>query len=207
MKSEHVVIPCDEIKLEGVLHLPDGDLMYPAVVVCHPHPLYGGNMDNNVVMEICRTLVLREITALRINFRGVGGSGGTYGEGIKEQDDVKAALDYLCSRVKIDKEKLGLAGYSFGGAVALSVAQKEERVGKLILISPALGESEWDGLIKCTKPKLVLLGSNDMVIPNMRLNEFEKDPQFQIIKGADHFWLGFEEEISKHILDFISKTF
>lgn len=207
MKSELIYIPCDEIKLEGVLYIPDGETPCPAVVVCHPHPLYGGSMDNNVVEEICHTLISLRIAALRFNFRGVGGSGGNYGDGIKEQDDVRAVLDYLCDRELIDNSKLGLAGYSFGGAVACSAAQKEERVGMLILISPALNEAGWEGLSKYTKPKVVLVGSSDMVVPRKRLNEIEKDSQIHIIKGADHFWGGFEPEISKFIQDFISKIY
>ena len=95
MRREHIAFPCGEISLEGVLHLPDGEGTFPGVVVCHPHPLYGGDMENNVVITICQAMVARSVAALRFNFRGAGGSGGQFGGGVKERDDVTAALDYL----------------------------------------------------------------------------------------------------------------
>ena len=204
MKSERVFIPCGEISLEGILHLPDGKSPYPAVIVCHPHPLYGGDMDNNVVVTICKTLVTQSIAALRFNFRGVGRSGGKFGGGVKEREDVKATLDYLSTRREIDIGRLGLVGYSFGGAVAIPVAQEDERVGKLVLISPALSESDWEELKSYSRPKLVLLGDADTVVPYARLEKhFSADKQFQVIAGADHFWWGFEEAMSKRVREFL----
>jgi alpha/beta superfamily hydrolase len=198
MKSERVSIPCGEISLEGILHLPDGKSPYPAVIVCHPHPLYGGDMDNNVVVTICQGLVTQSIATLRFNFRGVGGSGGRFGGGVKEQDDVKAALDYLSTRHEID------TGYSFGGAVTFPVAQEDMRVKRLALVSPALNESDWEELKRYTRPKLVLLGDADTVVPYTRLKKyFTGDKQFQVIAGADHFWWGFEAEMSKRVGEFM----
>lgn len=204
LKSEHVFIPCGEINLEGILHLPGSESPYPAVVVCHPHPLYGGDMDNNVVMTIYKTLVTQSIAALRFNFRGVGRSGGKFGGGVKEREDVKAALDYLNKRREIDTGRLGLVGYSFGGAVTFPVAQEDMRIGKLVLISPALNENGWEELKSYSRPKLVLLGDADTVIPYARLKKyFTGDKQFQVIAGADHFWWGFETEMSKRVGEFM----
>lgn len=204
MKLEHVSIPCGEINLEGILHLPDAKSPHPAVVVCHPHPLYGGDMDNNVVVIICQALALHSVAALRFNFRGVGGSGGKFGGGVKERDDVTAALNYLSTRQDMNAENLGVVGYSFGGAVAFPVAQEDKRVKKLILVSPALNDSQWEELRNYSRPKLVLLGDADTVVPYARLNkDVSTNRQFQVIAGADHFWWGFEEEIEKRISTFI----
>lgn len=204
LKSERVFIPCGEISLEGILHLPDSESPYPAVVVCHPHPLYGGDMDNNVVVMICQTLVTQSIAALRFNFRGVGRSSGKFGGGLEEQDDVKAALDYLNTRREIDTGRLGLVGYSFGGAVAFPVAQEDARIGKLVLVSPALNEGGWEELRSYSRPKLVFLGDADAVVSYARVKKYcTADKQFQVIAGADHFWWGFEGEIGKRIGDFL----
>lgn len=204
MKSERVSISCGEITLEGILHKPDSRPPYPAVVVCHPHPLYGGDMDNNVVVTICHELAMHSVAALRFNFRGVGNSQGTFGEGIKEREDVTAAVDYLNVQQDVDAQNLALAGYSFGGAVAFPVAQEDMRIKKLVLVSPALNGNQWEELRNYTRPKLVLFGDADTVVPYTRLRQIiTTDKQFQIITGADHSWWGFEEEMGNKIIDFM----
>ncbi|MDD5288422.1 MAG: CocE/NonD family hydrolase, partial [Dehalococcoidales bacterium] len=155
MTARHVTFPCGGVQLEGVLHLPEGTGRFPAVVICHPHPLYGGDMDNNVVVAICSALVKSAIVCLRFNFRGAGDSGGSFGGGVGEQDDVKAALDFLANSPQIDSMRIGLAGYSFGGSVVLPVALMDSRVKQLALISPALKEAGWAQLKDYVLPKLI----------------------------------------------------
>lgn len=208
MTRERIAIPCGDISLEGVLHLPGGDGPFAGVVVCHPHPLYGGDMENNVVIAICQALVARSVAALRFNFRGAGGSGGIFGGGVKERDDVKAALDYLTARKEVDAGRLGLAGYSFGGAVAFPVAQQDDRVKKLALVSPALADSGWAQLKEWSRPKIVLLGDADTVVPYDPLKKyFDGADAFHVIHGADHFWCGFEREIEKRVGGFFAAQF
>ena len=203
MKSKRVIFPCGDLRLEGELHLPEGKGPFPVVIVCHPHPLYGGDMDNNVVTAVYFALVKSSIAALRFNFRGVGNNGGSHGDGISEQDDVKAALDFLSTLKEIDSQRIGLAGYSFGGMVAASVAINENRVKQLALISPALNETGWIQLKKYTLPKLILIGEADTSVPFRPFQRFFGDAkQYQIIAGADHFWSGFEEQLSGKIARF-----
>ena len=83
-----VTFPCSDRSLEGVSSVPEGKGPFTAVVVCHPHPLYGGMMDNNVVIAVCRAVSQTSIASLRFNFRGVGRSQGGHAEGVGEQDDV-----------------------------------------------------------------------------------------------------------------------
>jgi alpha/beta superfamily hydrolase len=204
LRREHTTIPCGDISLEACWHFPETKGPWPAVVVCHPHPLYGGTMSSNVVFAICQALAEKNVAALRFNFRGVGQSGGEYGEGIGEQEDVKAALDFAIATDGIDQERIGLAGYSFGGMVALPVALKDERVKRLALISPALSEGSWEELKRYNKPKFVIAGENDFVIPREQfLNYAAEMPQeYQVIKGADHFWGGYEEEVAEKVSGF-----
>ncbi len=211
MNSVHVEFPCDDIVLEGRLHLPEGSGPFPGVVVCHPHPLYGGNMSNNIVFYICRTLLGHSIASFRFNFRGVGNSGGAFGGGIGEQADVKAALAYFLSVPSIDTGKIGLAGYSFGASVALPVAIQDERVGLLALVSPALSDSGWGQLKGYYKPKFLIIGDADHVIPLGRFEEHIKDipepGQHHVISGADHFWQGYEEEVAEKVSQFFAAGF
>lgn len=198
MKSGRVEIPCGELRLEGELGLPDGSGPFPVVVLCHPHPLYGGDMDNNVVVAVYQALMTRQVAALRFNFRGVGKSTGSFGGGVGENDDIKAALDFLGKQATIDTGRIGLAGYSFGGAVALSVALVDGRIKRLMLISPALGETAWSQLKGYPYPALVVVGDNDTVVPFRGFQRLFGDAQqYQIITGADHSWWAFEEEMGK----------
>ena len=185
------------------MHLPEGEGPFPVVTICHPHPLYGGDMDNNVVMAVYFALVKSSIAALRFNFRGIGNSGGSYGEGVGEQDDLQAALDFLSTLKEIDSQRIGLAGYSFGGMVAAHVAIKDNRIKQLALISPALNETDWIRLKKYALPKLILIGEADTSVPFRPFQHFFGDAkQYQIIAGADHFWYGFEEQLSGKIARF-----
>ena len=203
MKSKRVIFPCGDLRLEGELQLPEGNGPFPVVAVCHPHPLYGGDMDNNVVTAVYFALVKSSIAALRFNFRGVGNSSGSYGEGVGEQDDLQAALDFLSTLKEIDSQRIGLAGYSFGGMVAAHVAIKDNRIKQLALISPALNETDWIRLKKYALPKLILIGEADTSVPFRPFQHFFGDAkQYQIIAGADHFWYGFEEQLSGKIARF-----
>ncbi len=201
--------PCGELSLEGALHLPDGSASFPAVVVCHPHALYGGNMDDFVVMAVCKALLQESIAAFRFNFRGVGGSDGQHGRGVGEQEDVKAAVSYLCSRQEVDGKRIGLAGYSFGAGVVLSIAPQEERVQAVAAISPALPAAS-PPLRSYVRPKLLVVGGVDTFIPTERfirlVEELAESKEYKVITGADHFWMGHEVEMAKAVASFFSKV-
>ncbi len=211
MKRVSVTFPCGDISLEGIWHLPQATSSLPAVIVCHPHPLYGGNMSNNVVFAICQVLAQRSIAAFRFNFRGVGKSEGDFGEGITEQEDVKAALAFISTAPDIDPKRIGLAGYSFGAGVVLPVALQDERVNLLALVSPALSDSGWEQLKGYTKPKLLICGNRDFVIPQSQFEQYIKDipepKHCQVISGADHFWQGYEEEVAQKVAQFFVAGF
>ena len=203
MKRTEVSIPCGDITLEGIWQIPDGEGNFPAVIICHPHPLHGGSIHNYIVSAVSRALLARSIATLRFNFRGVGKSGGAFGDGIKEQDDVKAAVDFAISQKNVDKGRIGMAGYSFGGGVSVPAAFKDSRVKALALISPAIMDGGWDLLRKLKIPKMLISGSGDAFFPTQQFEaEFKGVPapkQIYIIEGADHFWQGFEAEVGEKV--------
>ena len=168
-------------------------------------------MSNNVIFALCQALAHQSIAALRFNFRGVGKSKGTFGEGIAEQEDVLAALDLTSYTAGIDSRRIGLAGYSFGTSVVLAVAVRERRVSLLGLVSPALSDSGWKQLKEYPKPKFIASGNNDSVVPLEQLQRHIKDipepKQYEIISGADHFWQGYEEEIARKVTHFFINGF
>lgn len=211
MNFSQTRFPCGDITLEGEWHLPEEKNTFPGVVVCHPHPLYGGNMLNNVVVAICQALSRHSLAAFRFNFRGVGSSGGTFGGGIAEEEDVRAALDFITSTPDTDTKRIGLAGYSFGAGVALSVALQDERVGLLALVSPMLSEANWERLREYPKVKFLTVGDADSFIPvegfQEQVNNVADPKQYQVVSGADHFWWGYEEEVAQKVAEFFTAGF
>ncbi len=199
------------LEFEGILHLPEGEAPLPAVVVCHPHPLYGGDMHNNVVLAISDALAEASIAVLRFNFRGVGRSEGEYDEGNGEQEDVVAALAFLESLNKVDQSRIGLAGYSFGTKVALPVALRQQKVRALALVSPFLVDAEWEQLKSYAVPKLFLCGSDDGFVSSHKVERLTAGlpglSQFEVIAGADHFWGGYEAEVGRKVTAFFEAVF
>lgn len=113
MFENGVTFPCNELSLEGTLSLPEGTEPFPGVVVCHPHSLFGGSMDDDVVLAVCEALSRRRIATFRFNFRGVGRSEGKFADGIGEKEDTKAALSFLTGTERIDTARIGICRYSF----------------------------------------------------------------------------------------------
>lgn len=177
------------------LNLPPrggGDL--PGVVVAHPHPQRGGSMNSNVVMALCHGLQAAGIAWLRFNFRGVGQSEGEYGGGVDETADVLGALAFLAAQPGISPERIGLTGYSFGARVSLSVAAEAPRVRALLCVAPPLREPlPTDQYPRC--PFFAFVGDRDGLVAGgvERYASYLPDPQrLQVVRGADHFWQGFE---------------
>ncbi len=153
-------IPVAHGWLEAALKEPDGPPR-AAAVVCHPHPLHGGTMHTKAVYRAAQALNEAGIVALRFNFRGVGTSTGSYDQGHGEQDDARAALDWL--EEEYPSLPLILGGFSFGSRVALSVGAEEDRVVGLLGLGLPVEMEEYDFgfLADVGKPILVVQGEND----------------------------------------------
>ncbi|MDO8472689.1 MAG: alpha/beta fold hydrolase [Dehalococcoidia bacterium] len=198
MISDDPMFTCGELQLEGVWHMPEGEGRFPAVVVCHPHPLFGGGMSSNVVIRVCQYLEERGIAAFRFNFRGVGRSQGYHDNGKAERLDVAAALDFVSADDRVDPDRLGLAGYSFGAGVALYVALKDERVRALALISPWLKLEEAALAERWRHPRLLIWGSEDEYAPPEAVSGKTRS-DYVIVPGADHLWGGSEDVMAEAV--------
>ncbi|HEX75612.1 MAG TPA: alpha/beta fold hydrolase [Dehalococcoidia bacterium] len=168
-------------------------------------------MDNNVILAVGSTLVNRSIIAFMFNFRGVGGSGGSFGGGVDEQEDVAAAISWLISQPEVGVDKVGLLGYSFGATVASAVACSDDRVKAVALVSPPLELSQVSQLKDCAKPKLIICGAGDFVVSLQKaelINREAAEPkQFELVSGADHFWWGYEVAMAEKIVAFFGTLF
>ena len=130
-----------KLELEGVIASPsDGGAESGAgVVVCHSHPMLGGDMDDPVVSAICGASVREGLVALRFNFRGVGNSQGEFSNGDQEHNDVKAALRLMRAWPGVDGGRVAVAGYSAGATIMLDGLRHLRGASALILIAPTLG--------------------------------------------------------------------
>jgi alpha/beta superfamily hydrolase len=204
--KEKLMFPCGDISLEGVLWLPEGGGPFPAVVVCHPHPLYGGSMNVDMVHRVCEAVGAHSIASLRFNFRGVGRSEGKHDNGVGEQQDVKAALSFLETRNEIDSSRLALCGYSFGTMVGIPVADTDERVQACAGISAFFVST--DLLKNFLKPKFFIHGTSDEFISCKQtegiVNGLPEPKTFVSIEGADHFWWGYDSEAAGRVGDFFA---
>jgi uncharacterized protein len=204
--EEQVTFPVGDITLEGLFWTPPQTPTIGAVL-CHPHPLYGGEMHNNVVSALADALQQAGVATLRFNFRGVGRSGGEHGAGEAEVEDVKAAVSYLLSRQAVPT--VVVAGYSFGSMVGLRAGVADSRVHKLIGVALPVGVSDPSFLLSVTKPKLLISGDRDNYSPIPGLQSlFAKLPEpkaLVTVQGADHFFWGQEEEVAKAAVEFLRK--
>ena len=179
--------------LEGLLHLPAAAPPFPGIVVCHPHPQFGGEMHNNVVGALVRAALGAGLATLRFNFRGVGDSEGLYDGGKGEQDDARAALDFLRAQPEVDVSRIALAGYSFGATVAINVASGRDDLAALVAVSsPTQRGKEVTLRLKC--PSLFVTGDRDQYVDAALLEEYGPqlgdDVTVEVLEGVDHFWWG-----------------
>jgi len=196
------------LRLEGVLAVPEGTGPFPAVVICHPHPLYGGSMDNNVVNGVFDALAGAAFVALKFNFRGVGRSEGSYEGGRGEPEDVRAAISYVSRIKEVAPDKIGLAGYSAGAGFGIPVGVGDERVKALVAISPPFTMFDFGSLRNCAKPKLLISGAMDSFLPEKGFHELCQSipgpKECESIAGADHFWWGYEIELAARVVSFFT---
>lgn len=195
--------------LEGVLYLPGSEGPYPGVVMCHPHPLYGGSMFNNVVYAVCDALAEQQVASLKFNFRGVGGSGGQHGNGLGEQEDALGALRCLAEHPRIDRTRLGLAGYSFGARVCVAAAEQDVRVRALAAVSLPTRNLAGQGILGgFHRPTFFIVGNQDSVVAVQELRQFVQSlpgaTELVEVPGADHFWGGFEAAVGPAVARFFA---
>jgi uncharacterized protein len=202
MTEKSVTFRSGDLTLEGILHLPE-DKPVGVGVVCHPHPLYGGSMYNNVVDAVVDAMGRRNWAALRFNFRGVGGSEGEHSGGEGEAEDVLAAFDCVTAEIGLPRERAVVAGYSFGAMATAIAARKLNSVAALLLVALPLRMADLDALVKFKGPILLAAGDADSYCPAADLKRLAEKlgsrAQVRIVEGADHFFGGREDQLTAAI--------
>ncbi|HYM10090.1 MAG TPA: alpha/beta fold hydrolase [Bryobacterales bacterium] len=202
-------IPGPAGRLEGLLEIekdaPAGPVRL-GVVVCHPHPRYGGTMRNKVVHRMARGARRAGAAVLRFNFRGVGLSAGEYDQGIGEQDDLRAALTFLGEQYP--GLPLVAAGFSFGARVSLEASCSDPRVERVIAAGAPAGHGDWSFLERCARPKYFLhsthdqFGTREQVEAVLRLSAPPK--QLTWIEAQDHFFEGALDQLEEAVFEILA---
>ncbi|MFX1238720.1 MAG: alpha/beta hydrolase [Promethearchaeota archaeon] len=204
---ENLFVKNDDIQLEAE-YFESLSKKQLVVLICHPDPRLGGSFYNNVISAIFNKLVSLEFSCMRFNFRGVGRSTGYSTNGEGELDDVKTCLKYL-STIKGYK-KIIICGYSYGAAIGCSaIANSDNIIGYVAISFPwdYMGE-KYKQLSQTTKPKLFLQGDLDQIADFSKFEKhfaFYKEPKSKmIVKGADHFYIGFEDKVAQEVVKYCS---
>jgi uncharacterized protein len=199
MHEEQITFSSGELTLEGMIARPASTAQRGAVV-CHPHPLYGGSMFNNVVEAALEAMWRLDWATLRFNFRGVGNSEGDHSGGTGEAGDAAAAVRFLAGELALSSQKIALAGYSFGAMAAMNAVSLLPDLGALILIALPLRMAQAEALKQLNAPIVLAAGDHDNYCPPAQLQALHQAlgsrAQLKIINGADHFFGGYEAQLA-----------
>ncbi|MDX8413411.1 MAG: alpha/beta fold hydrolase [Mariprofundales bacterium] len=178
-----------------------GEADRPAVVICHPHPLYGGTMRNKVVYWMARAFEDNGYSVLRFNFRGVEQSEGKWDDGVGETDDARTALDWL--HQQLPDVPLWLAGFSFGCYAGLRAARNDLRVKRLFAVSPAVEHYPFDFMAGDLRPLTIVQGDQDEVVSANAVTHWATTlPQATLLCIADagHFYPNHQHALQQALL-------
>lgn len=207
MPEAPLTIPCDNLRLEARLDQGGGDAV---AVICHPHPLYGGSMDNNVVEALQKSLRKEGLGTLRFNFRGVGGSTGQHRGAQADVEDLLAVFQYLRQQ---GSRLIPFAGYSYGAWIGLRAMKEGLEPPLSILASPPLDFLDFRGLAPPSHPCLITLGEQDDFCAVASLEnwiaparEAGTGARLELLPGCDHFHWGFEKHLAEKVIGFLQSV-
>ncbi|MHB1947390.1 MAG: alpha/beta hydrolase [Gammaproteobacteria bacterium] len=176
-------------------------------IICHPHPLFGGTMNNKVVTTLARTFRELGIATVRFNFRGVGKSTGSHADGVGEVDDLLTVVEWV--KKMCPENKLWLAGFSFGGYIAARVATQIP-IAQLVTIAPQVSRFTSGEFPPITVPWVLVQGEEDDVISPQEvyawIETLEHKPVLIRIPGAGHFFHGKLLELRDQLVQALQKN-
>lgn len=167
----------------------------PIALILHPHPQFGGTMNNKVVYYLYHSFAKRGFAALRFNFRGVGRSQGTFDNGIGELSDAAAALDWV-QTINPDAKTCWVAGFSFGAWIGMQLLMRRPEIQGFISVAPPADEYDFTFLAPCPSSGIVIQGTEDGLVTPGSVDGLVAKLKTQkaitidheMIPGADHFF-------------------
>lgn len=184
----------------------------PIAVVLHPHPQFGGTMNNQIVYNLYYTFVRRGFSVLRFNFRGVGRSQGLFDNGPGELSDAASALDWM-QGYNADASTCWIAGVSFGAWISMQLLMRRPEIEGFISVAPPANLYDFSFLAPCPSSGLMVNGEVDAVVPTesvVQLVERLKTQKgividHEVIGGANHFFEGKLEELMRVVNGYLDK--
>ncbi len=191
--------------LESVIGPPITSKKKLLGIICHPHPLFEGTMNNKVVTTIARAFRQLDIVPVRFNFRGVGDSEGQFDYGLGEMEDLKAVIKE--AEKTYSDYALLLAGFSFGSYIAMKVAT-EINPKALITIAPPVNHQDFANLPPVRFPWIVVQGDKDEIVPPAQVFDWLKGvpvkPTLLKMQGVSHFFHGHLTELRDELVNILS---
>ena len=192
--------------LEGLINAQPGVEPRAVAVLAHPLPTRGGTMHTKALFHAAKGLARINVPVLRFNFRGVGRSAGSFADGRGEQDDFRAALDFMTKRYP-EVTRIWCGGMSFGSWVAMSVAAQDARATALIGIACPVNKYDYSAVASAGKPVFLIHGERDELIPHKEIRKFyaqlPEPKELVIIDAADHLFDGKASEVGDAIEDLL----
>jgi hypothetical protein len=179
-------------RLEALLEEPEDQAPRQAVLICHPHPQFGGTMHNKVVYRLARGMRRAGAVTLRFNYRGVNLSHGTYDHGIGELEDARLALEFLRSRYP--DLPFSLAGFSFGSRIILRLGCEIPGASRLIAVGFPADDAASRALGHCDIPRVFIQSTNDQFGPQEAMEAYVASltgpTELIWVEASDHFFAG-----------------
>jgi uncharacterized protein len=192
--------------LEGLINAKPASTPRAIAVLAHPLPTAGGTMHTKAVFHAAKALARIDCPVLRFNFRGVGRSGGTFADGPGEQEDFRAALDFMAERYPA-ATNFWVGGMSFGAWVALTAAAQDPRVTAMIGIAPPVTHRDFSPAVAAAKPTFLIHGEMDELIPLKDVRKFygqlAEPKELVVIDSANHLFDGKVTEVGEAIEDLL----
>ncbi|GAB4574954.1 MAG: alpha/beta hydrolase [Rhodothalassiaceae bacterium] len=184
----------------------------PIALILHPHPQYGGTMNNKVVYHLFHCFAQRGFATLRFNFRGVGRSEGAFDSGVGELSDAAAALDWL-QTYNPDAPATWVAGFSFGAWIAMQLLMRRPEIQGFISVAPPANNYDFTFLAPCPSSGLVLQGTADDIVSPQSVQKLVDKLRTQkaitidheLIEGADHFFEGLLDRMTDSVNRYLDK--
>jgi alpha/beta superfamily hydrolase len=204
-----VIFNGPEGRIEGRYHHSDKPNPHIALVL-HPHPLHGGTMNNKVVYNTYHALAKHGFSVLRINFRGIGRSQGTFDSGIGELADAATALDWL-ELHNPTANSIWIAGFSFGAWIALQLLMRRPEIQNFITIAPPVSKYDFSFLSPCPTPGFIIQGDQDSIVPEEDVASFvsklskqkSANIEYKVVHSADHFFRNKMDELIESLDEYI----
>ena len=196
-------------RLEARYH-HEPDPQSPIALILHPHPQFGGTMNNPVVHKLYYMFHDRGFSTLRFNFRGVGRSQGYFDNGPGELADAASALDWM-QLVKPDAKACWIVGFSFGTWIAMQLLMRRPEIDAFVCVAPPANIYDFTFLAPCPSSGLFINGDKDRVVPSASVGELAAKTKVQkgikiehlVVPGANHFFL---DENKQDMTDLLAET-